>query len=173
MRSTLIALLAAGSLLFAACSSDDSDDASSDTSPETTAAQTEDSPDGDDAGEDTSADSDATVTVAETDLGEALVGPDGFVLYGFTEDSAGEPTCEDTCADAWPPLTVDSAELPSDLDPGVFSVVERPDGTFQLKAGDWPLYYFAGDAAPGDTSGQGSGGVWFVAAPDGTLIDAP
>ena len=34
-----------------------------------------------------------------------------------------------------------------------------------LKAGAWPLYRFAGDAAPGDTNGQGSGGVWFVVGP--------
>jgi len=40
------------------------------------------------------------------------------------------------------------------------------------KAGDWPLYRFAGDHAPGDVNGQGSGGVWFAMAPDGTLIEA-
>ena len=41
-----------------------------------------------------------------------------------------------------------------------------------MKAGTWPLYRFAGDAAPGDVNGQGSGEVWFVAAPDGSLIQA-
>ena len=40
-----------------------------------------------------------------------------------------------------------------------------------LKIGDWPLYYFAGDTAPGETNGQGVGGVWWVVAPDGTLIE--
>ena len=37
----------------------------------------------------------------------------------------------------------------------------------QLKAGKWPLYRFAGDEAPGDVNGQGSGDVWFVARPPG------
>jgi hypothetical protein len=52
----------------------------------------------------------------------------------------------------------------------VNSLVPRDDGTFQQRAGVWPLYRFAGDAAPGETNGQGSGGVWFAAAPDGSLI---
>ena len=55
--------------------------------------------------------------------------------------------------------------------PAVFSIVEHPSG-FQVKAGDWPLYTFAGDSAPGDTNGQGSGGIWFVVAPDGSLIES-
>ena len=28
-----------------------------------------------------------------------------------------------------------------------------------------PLYFYASDANPGDTTGQGVGGVWFVVAP--------
>lgn len=112
----------------------------------------------------------ALVSTGDTALGAALVDAEGLTLYGFTDDADGVPTCVDACADAWPPLTVDSAELPAGLDANVFSVVERPDGTFQLKAGKWPLYHFAGDAAPGDTNGQNSGGIWFVAAPDGSLI---
>ena len=52
----------------------------------------------------------------------------------------------------------------------MFSIAERSDGSFQLAAGGWPLYRFAGDVAAGDTTGQGSGGVWFVVAPDGTLV---
>jgi predicted lipoprotein with Yx(FWY)xxD motif len=93
-----------------------------------------------------------------------------MTLYGFTKDTDGAPTCQGDCANAWPPLLVDGAELPDGLDPAVFSVVERPDGTSQLVAGAWPLYRFAGDAAPGDTNGQGSGGVWFVVDPVGGLI---
>ena len=60
------------------------------------------------------------------------------------------------------------------LDSEVFSTVERDDGSSQLVAGKWPLYRFSGDSAPGDVNGQGSGDVWFVVAPDGSLIeDAP
>ena len=50
------------------------------------------------------------------------------------------------------------------------TTVDAPGGGTMLKAGKWPLYRFAGDAAPGDTNGQGSGGVWFVVGADGKLI---
>ncbi len=112
----------------------------------------------------------APVAAAETALGEVLVDDAGLTLYGFLEDTGGVPTCDGACADAWPPLTVGDETLPAGLDPDVFSIAGRPDGAFQLVAGSWPLYRFAGDGAPGDVNGQASGGVWFVAAPDGTLI---
>jgi predicted lipoprotein with Yx(FWY)xxD motif len=114
----------------------------------------------------------ALVQTGGTELGDVLTDAEGLTLYGLVEDAGGVPTCFDACADAWPPLLVDGPELPAGLDPAVFSVVARDDGTFQLVAGVWPLYRFAGDQAPGDTNGQGSGGVWFAAAPDGSLIGA-
>jgi predicted lipoprotein with Yx(FWY)xxD motif len=116
---------------------------------------------------------DATVAQGDTGLGAVLVDAEGLTLYGLTDDTDGVSTCDGACAEAWPPLTVDGPDLPAGLDSDLFSVVERSDGTFQLKAGEWPLYRFAGDAAPGDTNGQGSGGVWFAVAPDGSLIGAP
>jgi predicted lipoprotein with Yx(FWY)xxD motif len=112
----------------------------------------------------------APVTVGSTGLGDALVDAEGRTLYGFTNDADGLPTCEGDCAGAWPPVIVDGSELPAGLDANVFSVVERSDGTHQLKAGKWPLYRFAGDGAAGETNGQGSGGVWFVVDPAGGLI---
>jgi predicted lipoprotein with Yx(FWY)xxD motif len=126
------------------------------------------------AGEDEDAapapDAPAPVTVAPSDLGDIMVNGDGMTVYGFMNDKDGTPTCEGGCADAWPAVTVDGSELPAGLDPNLFSVVERPDGQMQLKAGKWPLYTFAGDEAPGDVNGQGSGDVWFVVAPDAKLI---
>jgi len=103
-------------------------------------------------------------------LGDVLVDNTGRTLYGFTKDEAGTPTCADKCATAWPPLLVDNDTVPAGLDPKVFSVVARPDGKKQLKAGKWPLYRFSGDEKAGDVEGQSSGGVWFVVAPDGKLV---
>ena len=109
--------------------------------------------------------------IEDNDLGQLLADANGRTLYGLTKDSAGAPTCVDTCATAWPPVVVDDTLDVSTLPASAsFSIVDRPDGTKQLKAGKWPLYYFSGDTAAGEANGQGSGGVWFVVAPDATLI---
>lgn len=112
--------------------------------------------------------------LGETSLGEVLVDADGMTLYGFTDDTDGTSTCTGACADAWPPATTsEPPPLAPGLDLADFGVVEHPEVGGQLKVGDWPLYTFAGDAEPGDVNGQGSGGVWFAVAADGTLVDGP
>ena len=113
------------------------------------------------------------VQIAESpEYGPILVDADCRALYVFANDSSGEPTCVDDCAAAWPPLFVPSDSVPplaDELDSSLFSVVQHPDGAM-LKVGDWPLYYFAHDTAPGHTNGQGVGGVWWLVTPDGTPI---
>jgi predicted lipoprotein with Yx(FWY)xxD motif len=111
------------------------------------------------------------VQVAQTALGEVLASSaNGLTLYGFTNDTGGVPSCEGQCAEAWPPLLLDGPELPAGLDPALYRVAPRPDGTFQLVAGMWPLYTFSGDTAPGQTNGQGSGDTWFAVTPTGSLL---
>ena len=106
----------------------------------------------------------------ESPLGVIVVDGSGRTLYGFTKDDDGTPTCVDACAEAWPPAIVEGEPAVEGLDQALFSTVDRPDGTKQLKMGKWPLYTFSGDAGPGEVNGQGSGGSWFVVARDGTLI---
>jgi predicted lipoprotein with Yx(FWY)xxD motif len=111
------------------------------------------------------------VKVADTEAGEILIGPDGKTLYGFTNDVAATSTCYSTCAQAWPPVLVGGEwAVGPGLDSGVFSTVAREDGTTQLVAGKFPLYEYSGDAAPGDTNGQGSGDVWFIVGTDAKLV---
>jgi predicted lipoprotein with Yx(FWY)xxD motif len=114
------------------------------------------------------------VSSASTGLGDILVGQNGMTLYGFTNDTEAKSTCSGTCADAWPPLLVGPDwEVGPGLDSGIFSTVRRDDGSEQLMAGKWPLYYYSGDTKPGDLLGQGSGDVWFVVGLDATLIKDP
>lgn len=108
------------------------------------------------------------VTGGETaPSGDASADADADVATG---ESEGEPTCVDDCAGTWPPALVDGEPNFGDLDASVFTVVEHPEGS-QLKAGDWPLYTFASNTAPGDVNGQGVGDVWLAVAPDGSLIE--
>jgi predicted lipoprotein with Yx(FWY)xxD motif len=111
------------------------------------------------------------VTVADSPLGQIVTDAEGLTLYGFTKDADGVSTCVGGCATAWPPMIVDATlDLSTIPASASFSIIDRPDGTKQLKAGKWPLYHFSGDAAAGDVNGQGSGSSWFVVGPDAKLI---
>ncbi len=112
-----------------------------------------------------------TVQLSDSPLGEILTDAEGFTLYLFTKDGdGGVPTCEGGCAAAWPAAIADTEAAAGDgIDPSLVTTVDTPNGP-QLKIGKWPLYRYASDAAPGDTGGQGSGGVWFVVGADGKPI---
>ena len=51
----------------------------------------------------------ATVGTAEHDLGTIAVDAEGKTLYVFIPDNAGDSTCYDDCATAWPPLIAKAA----------------------------------------------------------------
>ena len=113
------------------------------------------------------ADPNALVHMAETSLGTILVDQEGFTLYAFLNDTDGESTCTGDCLANWPAVVVEGELNVGNLDPAQFSTVENPEAGPMLKMGDWPLYRFAGDAAPGDINGQGVGEVWYVVGPLG------
>jgi predicted lipoprotein with Yx(FWY)xxD motif len=117
----------------------------------------------------------ATVLVADSTLGQILTAADGMTVYLFMPDDAlGTPTCIDSCAEAWPPLTVDDASQVTagdGVDASLLSTAEHPTGGTQVTYNGWPLYFFSGDTAPGDTNGQGQGDVWYVLDPTGNPID--
>ena len=116
----------------------------------------------------------ATVLVADSDLGQILTAANGMTVYLFTPDAQGTPTCTAACAQTWPPLTVDDASQLSGgdgVDAALLDTTEHPAGGNQVTYNGWPLYYFAGDSAPGDTNGQGQGGSWYVVDPTGNAID--
>ncbi|MGD8805910.1 MAG: hypothetical protein PVH65_08660 [Chloroflexota bacterium] len=110
----------------------------------------------------------ATVALAESDeLGPYLTDAAGMTLYRFNADQPGVSNCNDQCLANWPPLPVEEGQQP-DGGAGVvgkLGAIERDDGTFQVTYQGMPLYYWANDQAPGDTTGQGVGDVWFVVPP--------
>jgi len=108
-----------------------------------------------------------TVLVASTpELGEFLTDAQGRTLYLFTNDTEmGVSTCGGQCLANWPAYTAtEPLTLPEDV-AGTLALVDTPDGVQTVAYNGIPLYYFAGDTEPGQTNGQGVGGVWWVVAP--------
>jgi predicted lipoprotein with Yx(FWY)xxD motif len=154
----LVGLAAAGALLAACGSSGSSKPSAAAPAPPPPTAATSPAP-----APAAAAGASVSVKAATSPLGQILVGPDGRTLYAFTNDTEAKSTCSGTCAEAWPPAVVAANwTVAPGLDSGIFSTVARDDGTEQLTAGQFPLYFFSGDARPGDVNGQGSGNVWFV-----------
>jgi len=85
----------------------------------------------------------------------------GRSLYQFFQDTTGTASsdpvsaCTVRCLVNWPIFLSDAAVVPSGLAASDFTVFTRPDGQRQSAYKGHPLYFFAGDAAPGDTTGRG------------------
>ena len=146
-RSMLLATSAALVLVLAGCGDDQGTGASATTAP--SAAGT-------------------SVKLSDSDLGEILTTDDGTTLYLFTPDTGTESTCTGGCASAWPPLTGPATGDGVDADD--LGTTTRDDGTEQVTFYGHPVYTYAGDAGPGETSGQGSGGKWYVIDEDGNAV---
>ena len=117
----------------------------------------------------------AAVSTAGGELGEHLVGPNGHTLYLFEKDTGSTSTCTGACAAAWPPLVTTGAPTAGGAaDAGLLGTTKRPDGTMEVTYGGHPLYYYSGDAAPGDTAGQevdAFGAEWYAVAPSGEAVE--
>lgn len=153
-------------ILAAACGTDETDTAPS---PETPSPEaTSPSPEATSA---SPMEDGAMVASAESDLGTILVDGEGRTLYVFLNDSGGESTCYDECANNWPALETDGEpQGGAGVDDSLLGTTDRDDGTSQVTYDGMPLYHFAGDDAPGDTNGQGIGDVWYVVSPGGEPV---
>lgn len=118
------------------------------------------------AGSTTSSTSSVVVDVAQTgSAGPILVNHAGLTLYRYTPDGTGKSVCNGGCATAWPPLTVPAGTTKvtgaSAIGSGSLGTITRSDGSLQVTYKGMPLYTYTGDMAPGQTNGQGAGGIWF------------
>jgi predicted lipoprotein with Yx(FWY)xxD motif len=148
-------VVATGALLLAACGSD----SDGSTGTRNSAA---------------SGSSGGVVATGKTDVGTVLVDRKGRTLYAFAADTKGHSNCEDSCASYWPPVKAGPGALghPDDVS-ATLGTTKRSDGTTQLTVDGWPMYTYAGDAEPGQATGQGknlSGGLWWVVDPSGTWV---
>jgi predicted lipoprotein with Yx(FWY)xxD motif len=95
-----------------------------------------------------------------------LTNAQDMTLYYRTSDSSSS-VCSGGCASAWPPMLVTGSATPTSATslPGQLSVGTNANGK-QVEYNGHPLYTYSGDSAPGQTNGQGSGGVWFAVTTD-------
>ena len=106
------------------------------------------------------------IKLSEKDgAGKFFTDSKGMTLYVFKKDSPGKSVCAGPCVVKWPLYFRETVSVPDGVRVGDFSTITREDGKRQTAYKGWPLYYYAGDKAPGDTLGHGLGNVWFVANP--------
>jgi len=119
-----------------------------------------------------------TLKVEENDqLGPILTDGEGMTLYMFDADQPGESACYDACAEAWPPVVIESdPEVEGEqVNTTLLGVIQRTDGQAQLTYNGHPLYYYGTDEAPGDVQGhqvEGAGGLWSAVSPEGEPVSA-
>jgi predicted lipoprotein with Yx(FWY)xxD motif len=153
----VVAALTVGAI---ACSDDDDDNGSGATA--TTASSTNTTPTESSQGQTPSS---GTATVKATEnptLGTILTTVDGFTVYTFDSDTGGASSCNEGCQDIWPPLPAAGEPTAGEGATGTVDTITRQDGTMQVTYDGKPLYMYSGDAAAGDTNGDGISGVWHV-----------
>ena len=103
------------------------------------------------------------VKAEKTAIGKVLADSQGMTLYTFDKDATpGKSVCNGPCAQNWPPLAVAANAKPM----GNWTIVTRDDGSKQWAYKGKPLYTFAKDKKPGDTTGNGFlNNAWHVAKP--------
>ena len=93
--------------------------------------------------------------------GGHFVDSSGRTLYTFDRDApgSGKSACNGQCAELWPPAKADAdAKAEGDL-----TLVTRDDGSKQWAYKGKPVYTYAKDSKPGETTGDNFRDVWHVA----------
>ena len=92
-------------------------------------------------------------TTDHPELGTFLIDASGRTLYLFTVDERNKSNCLGGCALAWPPLlSVGEPAAGEGIASERLATIALEDGSSQVVYNGWPLYYFAPDRRPGDTS---------------------
>jgi predicted lipoprotein with Yx(FWY)xxD motif len=171
-----VVAISLAALALAACSDDEETTSDTSAAVATTAAGAApatdaDAPATDAPATDAPAGDAVDVMLADSSLGQILVDGEGRTVYLFTNDSAGTSTCSGECAANWPALTVDAEPAVGEgLTAGDFATITGADGATQVTFHDHPLYYFAGDSAPGDINGHNVNSVWFAVDAGGNAV---
>jgi len=116
----------------------------------------------------------STVSTKTTSLGTFLVDAKGRTLYLWDADHGSMSTCTGACAQAWPPVTTTGTPKANGaVKASLLGTTKRADGSSELTYAGHPLYTFAGDTQPGQTTGEGSNGFgapWWIVSPAGKAL---
>lgn len=110
---------------------------------------------------------DITINIHKvSDTVSFLTDTNGKSLYISLNDKAGQSNCDAACQQVWSPLLAGGKVLAGQgVDQTKLGILLRPDGTKQVTYLNAPLYTYTKDVNPGDTTGQGVDGVWFLVTP--------
>lgn len=164
----LVATIVIGAVALVACGSSSgskSGDSGADTSSTTKSPATSST---------TAPGAEATLQLVDTSLGKVIAGADGKVLYLYKPDGTAEQsTVPAGILGVWPPVVVKAAPtVGAGLDQSKVSAAAQPNGMKWIRYNGHLLYGFTSDAAPGDTNGNGIGGIWFAVTADGDAVAA-
>src|SRR3954449_12400318 len=116
----------------------------------------------------------SVVSSKTSSLGTFLVDGNGRALYLWDADHGSTSTCTGACAQAWPPVTTTAIpKAGGAVKASLLGTTKRADGSLEATYAGHPLYTFAGDTRPGQTTGQGSNGFgapWWVVTPAGKAL---
>ncbi|KRE67479.1 hypothetical protein ASG92_14325 [Arthrobacter sp. Soil736] len=109
---------------------------------------------------------------ASSSAGNIVVDGKGMSVYYFTKDvkDSGKSNCIGDCLVAWPPVITTNDTPKVEGVTGKVGTITTADGKKQVTVDGMPVYLWEKDKAPGDVTGQGVGNVWYLVAPDGTMI---
>ncbi|MFC9352526.1 hypothetical protein [Arthrobacter sp. NPDC057013] len=109
---------------------------------------------------------------ASSSKGDIVVDGKGMSVYYFTKDvkDSGKSNCLGECLVKWPPVIAATDTPKVEGVTGKVGTIDTPDGKKQVTVNGMPVYLWQKDKAPGDITGQGVGNVWYLVAPDGTMI---
>jgi predicted lipoprotein with Yx(FWY)xxD motif len=115
--------------------------------------------------------------LSDSRYGRILFDGSGRTLYLFSADSGPASRCYSACATAWPPFVVSHSPVAGQgLAVALVSTATRAGGALQVVYNGHPLYYYAGDHAPGEIKCQAVvefGGGWYVVDGNGNKITRP
>jgi predicted lipoprotein with Yx(FWY)xxD motif len=108
--------------------------------------------------------------------GQCVTDAQGRPLYMFSSDQKDSSNCQNTCAQAWPPVTTTGKpEAGSGIQKGMLGTLQRNDGKTQITYNAHPLYYYSKDErteAPAGQERHGFGGERYLVSPNGTKVQA-